>query len=272
MTRAEALAAKKKKKKTTREEAPSEAKPKDSAADRTLPIPGTEGKVHCGTCNTTSDLKDCSKRPSGELECPTCAAPIKPSDLPKGMAKAIDQGVQTSVTSDPPRKLTNDERPPKATQPLPKMYCNICGAHWERVDGTPFPNCGHDDGMVDDPRKAKKWNPPAGHPRPDASILPPLVSPPLHPLSNAPASRSDDVHLRVEWGKAVFNMGDYTSLTVGPASISTNIPAEDVVQNPLLMKEIGKMLTQQLRDIADDMYREQMAWFEKKLKEGTGRR
>lgn len=149
---------------------PTEVKP--SAAERTPPLPGVTapasgivrpGVMHCDACGKDSPVKDATQRPDGDLECPSCGMPV---DISKAAPEPV-----------PGRTKTSLDGPPAKEQP--KAYCEDCGAEWLRSPATdykPMPSCGHANGFVDDPRKAKNWKPPAGHATKAATekALPPL--------------------------------------------------------------------------------------------------
>jgi hypothetical protein len=246
---------------------------KASAAERTeaLPLEHPPGAtIFCKACSRENAAKDATRRPDGKLECPECGAPVDASkgDKPKDEPEPIpDRKAPPSPSS---REQTASEERPKATEPIPPAYCIDCGAEWLRVEGRPFPNCGHTEGFVHDRSKVKKINPPAGHPIPtdtertthrDAKEPHPQRPPPfegrLQP--EAPMMMQGNT-LHVTIGKMVFRLGDYgVNLTVGPFETTAELaPGADRVIE-------GAKLLAQLRQMADTAFAEQLAWYSSRL-------
>lgn len=235
---------------------------KPSAAERTVPIPGTEekglpGHAQCRECGETVAAAKCTRRPSGELECSECGAPIP--------EEGFTEELRAAAKADAPREISF-KRP---------VFCDQCGAEWKIIDGKPWPNCGHKEGFVDDPKKAKRWNPPAGHPRPppadvveaQRAQLAPAEKPPLP----APRVTVTDVpeaepgipgekpcRLGVEWGKVTINRGAYN--TIGPFSVYVDCGRHEVLK-------VGVEMLDQLEKLADHAMAVQRKWYARKMKE-----
>lgn len=221
------------------------AKPKTSAAERTLPIPGTE--LLCTECTQPIDLTQATERADGTRECPMCGAPV-----PAGM----DAGHTPPPASIPVRAAATTSSS-SAAPARTKSYCPECGTEWPLVNGSPFRNCGHKGEPIDDPAKAKSYGPPAGHPRID---LPPQTragtnsSPPEMPTP-APTFTLTGKLLRVDLGKMVFRLADYgVNLTVGPFSATVEVENGDITGT-------GAKVLKDLRALADTAFAEQLAWY-----------
>jgi hypothetical protein len=259
-------------------------KEKPSAVERTVPIPGTVSPTgfQCSQCKAASEIAKCSKRANGDLECEHCGMPHDEADVKAGGVGGVSEPKTAG--------------PPQADQP--KAYCDQCGANWPRLEVSqwkPFPNCGHTNGYVDDPRKAKEWKPPPGHPRPDP---PPEVAmmkrePAIagtqsyysvggggggagEPNYGAGAAggggsaptaqgqvRSTQlpnglVNLHVEWGKVTIQRGHYS--TVGPFAIHVDCRREDALA-------VGIETLDLLEKLADHAMKKQRAWYLRKLEQ-----
>lgn len=242
---------------------------KPPAEERTAPLFVDEnGGVACPICAAPIALSKVTMRADGTPECPACGAP-----LPKELGGPGRTLADVSVS---------DPAPKAKPVMLPKIYCNECGTEWPRVQGRPFPNCGHADGFVDDPGKARHYNPPAGHPRlelvsrscrapsslqshDDAHVDPGQRAAP----DAAPASREvpggsvvlrrEPQRLVAEWGKTNFMIQQYSSMGVGPFSLSADVP------DGADAKKVGEALLDDLEKLADEAFERQLAWYLRKL-------
>jgi hypothetical protein len=238
---------------------------KTSAAERTIPIKGSglPGYAQCEACHETVKSADCTLRPSGELECSACGAPIPKEGFTGETHDAVKERLEPK-----PDATKGEARDLGFVRPV---YCNKCGAKWEIINGRPWPNCGHVDGFVDDPTKAEKWNPPAGHPRPPPDAIVGKAGEPRGDVrattGDVPASAARVrttplegglVRLDVEWGKVTFSRGHYN--TVGPFAVHVDCEPEKVL-------EVGIHMLGQLEKLADHAMRQQHEWFVRKLSE-----
>ena len=208
----------------------------------------------CRECGEGFDPVLAPKRDDGRLECPECGAPV-------GKSKTT-----------PPKENENEPEPKvKAEEPKPRAYCDQCGAEWPRVNGMPFPNCGHTDGFVTDPSKAKNYRPPAGHARVieldkkrESMARPAAAGEPTKDVEAPPtraAATSAESTLTVTWGKAIFQVVPYNGFTVGPFSETRTItPNEDALV-------VADEMTGRLRAAADAAFVEQKNWYLARLAE-----
>lgn len=252
----------------------SEAKPtKPSAADRTVPMQYDDPNaiVKCTTCEEESEVGKCSKKDNGTLECPACGAPIEGAAKP-GVTKTEDK--KADEDDAPSEDVQPTERPKKvpafqpamsetkaramlgmplkdapAHEPPPKGYCAQCGAEAALVDGKLWLGCGHASkdgsvsfGIVDDPKKAANYGPPAGVPR--AVVI----------------GRT----LHVSRGRHTFPTVAYGGFHVGPFSASAEVgPDANLV-------DVARSLRAQLKKIADEAFDEELEWYEQKLNRVKG--
>lgn len=232
---------------------------KTSAAERTLPLLPEGATVLCPECLRENPAKDATRRADGSLECPECGAPCELTRAQEKEVESIpDRRASQSALA---RPHANGEA---AKQP--KAYCNECGTEWLRVDGRPFPNCGHTDGFIYDPAEAKNYGPPAGHPQPPPPAKKaPAPDPQRPPPSEArlPVRAPELVtgkRVEVAVGKMVFKLGDYgVNLTVGPFDAAGEVAdGEDHAA-------AGMRLLAQLRQLADTAFAEQLAWYASRL-------
>ena len=196
----------------------------------------------CGACGEASKASSWTKRASGESECPECGAPE--------IASIVGVTARTEA-----KQFDNDEDKPRA-------YCNQCGTEWGRVNGKPFPNCGHTDGFVDDPRKAKEIKPPAGHPISplrESKIGAPSVKTYTEQAKELPeALRQKKTTLHVAWGKSMFRVADYSTFTVEPIDLYLEI------EKPEDALEVGRALIPELRKMADELFESTAEWYAEK--------
>lgn len=235
--------------------------------------PGEAMTLKCPACEEVVTIAaNAPTLANGSVECPECGGALDPK--------------KTATTSEPDpipeaeaKDAKREERPKGAAEP-PPAYCNQCGAAWPRVDGRPFPNCGHSDGFVYDRSEAKELKPPAGHPRPTAAEEAahneakakrtheavvgamrdpaPAFDPKKRPEQPVPPPSLVRVGnmLFAAWGKMTFKVGDYgQNISVGPFEISSELaPGADVLVE-------GARLTQQMRQLADLAFAEQLTWY-----------
>lgn len=251
------------------------ATPKPSAEDRTVPMnldPDEGGNIKCPTCDEVSPGSRVTVRPDGKLECPACGSALPPPSSNAGRLKPVPPPAPET-----PPAASQAQRRPIATEPLPKVYCNECGAEWYRVDDKPFPNCGHTDGFVHDPAKARRYNPPAGHARltaldggkgkPTAMIATagggggslPAGVPSVAATSSAVMIARQGNRLTMEWGKTNFMVAQHSSMGVGPFTLSAELPegANEV--------DAARSMLADLRKIADEAFDETWKWYQEKL-------
>ncbi len=207
--------------------------------------------IVCEECNKSFNLKTATKRPSdGRYECTECGMP--------------QMGVQTHLDV-PPRKREAEKSEKKDTTLVstkakvehPKAFCGECGAEWPWVDladedGKYIQNCGHPNAKaVSDPKKAKKYDPPAGHPRPPVEQV--MQSGPLT------ASVSGN-RLSMTWGESQFSIDQHNRFKVGQVVLTVEFgPKQDI-------HEVGEQMLQDLEVIADLAFDHQAGWYRKKLK------
>lgn len=252
--------------------------PKTSAAARTPDmfqrVSRELGSVHCKACGESSLAKGASTRDDGTVECPRCGAPIPHVRIvePKGAPE--------------PGPI-----PGKSTEPLPKAFCDECGAKWARVDGRPWPNCGHDKGFVDDPAKARRYSPPAGQsrvapaeleerrstlePRQPAEGLPARAGKtsdparePAHPVTVAssprqlgPETRLVGTRIHVGWGKASFPVfpGKFGSFNTPDIDVYLDVP-EGV--DPA---DVASVMIPSLEKVASEAFDRMLTWYLSRL-------
>lgn len=245
------------------------AVPKSSAQERTveMPLAPEGGVIKCKQCDEVSPAKGATVRADGKVECPACGAPCK---VEAGESpKPEPAKVPTSLASNPvPREASREDMAGSVrVQDLPKAYCDTCGAHWPRLaDGKPHPNCGHVEGFVYDPAKAKSYNPPAGHqrlhvvrdePKPSPTPFPTPTIEPVHVGRPTVAVQGDSVF--VGWGKCMFRVGEFSTFTVGPFTMSTTLaPGENKVA-------AAERMLAELKQIADRAFSIEAAWYAEKL-------
>lgn len=257
--------------------------------------PGAALTLKCPACKETVTISaNAPRNNDGNVECPECGcaldpkkAAAEPEPIPEPETKHAKSEERSRQGGGPtgPARLEG-----AAVLEPPPAYCNMCGAAWPRVDGRPFPNCGHTDGFVYDRSEAKELKPPAGHPQPTAeeraawnekhgignSIpiggeLSPGTRvtgyggggtapfnpkrPPEQPVPPPALVRVGNM-LFAAWGKMTFKVADYgQNISVGPFEISCEIaPGADVIIE-------GARLTQQMRQLADTAFHEQLAWY-----------
>lgn len=229
---------------------------KTSAAERTIPILGTEVSVKCPACDETVTLKGLASRADGKFECPECAAPI-------------ESGVKSTKVEKPAEKPA-EEKPTKAEETTSGArsanFCGKCGAEWPLINGKVSINCGHTRALrVDDPRKAENMKSVTS-----SGVASPPAEPPsryLAPTSPAPTTTVDHDTKRVfaSWGKMSFPVGEalgigkYNNMEIGPFSLSE--PFSEGVN----LDELVRRMSADMQKMADEAFDTQLVWFKEKL-------
>lgn len=255
------------------------AKPKTSAEERTLSLPGTEpkseakpkpqltGEVKCPACEETVDVSRIKTfRPDQSGECPECGGVIP--------AKLLDA------------KTSPDARIAKAQDAAldssrKKKYCGECGAP---MIGSVL-SCDHDLSVqpVSDPSKAK--NPPTReseerkkkkgadlqtladrdrekYEREREKEARPSSEDPHPPTPSAVTNNVsvtyDGKYIRCEWNKSTFNVGMSANFAVGPFVASEECKPEDRVQ-------VANRLMDDLEQIATSAFKRQSKWYMRML-------
>jgi hypothetical protein len=251
---------------------------KPTAAERTVPLPAAvPGAIaKCGECGAEAEAEKCTVRADGFAECPECGAPVKLSP-PK---------------RDPARELKDPH----------KKWCGQCGSEWpivENQNGQRFHiNCGHMTAeRVDDPRKAKKFDPPAGlqtvaqkeverrnaedakaasgkseEPKPakparaaEKGFTPPAAAADPRPAAFGPGPVTvSGNRLSIPWGESRMPVDAYNNFKCGGHIITVEIPegADRVA--------VAREIIQDLQQIAELLFRQQKAWYAEKLASLSG--
>ena len=237
---------------------------KSPAAERTVPLPFAH-KLTCDACEHEFETKNVTQREDGTIECPECGNPMAtaqwPGEFPKiKKDKTPPPDSDSDVIVSSRLDTTSNAQPSKLHHP--DMYCGDCGAKWTwekfvGINGGYAINCGHITAIqVDDPRKAKKLNPPAGHPRPD---------PPKDPLESrapfgTPAVTLTGNRLSITWGECRFPVDQFNSLKVGQIIMTVeHAPDDDRV-------EVARRMLSDMQKIQDLAFDVQSTWYKNKLK------
>ena len=260
----------------------SEAKAKPSAEERTLPLTVPPGaKVRCEACAAISEAEKCATRADGTAECPECGGPVLLVDPASAPPPASAE--RKAVAEKPARKEPKDPH---------RKYCGECGSEWTFTDaGLPFINCGHTNAeRIEDPRKAKKYGPPAGigyrvdveverRNKADADAAassapkaegPKVMGVPIptigvkvatDPLdASAPAPKSG-TRMTILWGEARMPYDQFNGIKVGGHMVTFDVPEGEAEAERAIAQAVGK-----LEEIADVLFERQKAWYDRKLR------
>lgn len=257
---------------------------KPSAAERTVPIPGTEETKpklghQCRDCDEyIAPGGSSSVRTDGQLECPECGGILEPAKALPESITSPDSGTKTKIPSTngleyadaaavmpkgelTPKQFIDAKRTPIGKNPPPQAFCNECGEPWPRVEDRPVPTCGHSDGFVYKPSEARRHkamleeirNAKTEAPKPEAT------KPEVPPTSKPEIVKGDprDGHVilpmvRIEWGKSTFQPQAYSTFTVGPFSMEVPIGEEHTARA-------------KLKELASIAFQEQLEWYAEKL-------
>ena len=268
-----------------------------SAVERTSPLPIEAGERTCEACEVTFDASSGTRRADGSLECPECGAPegsgsasgTKPVPTPTQTPKTRPGASSAPETTIPPQPVTVETTKGNRVE-LPRAYCEDCGAEWPRLaDGKPFPNCGHANGFTHDPKKAKKYAPPAGHAQltpkqldeasarapkenfsktqvqlnPKVDTSRPPTNPPtiVNNMSASPDVRVQGNRIHVSWGKASFPVipGQFGSFNTPDLDVWLELaPGANMV-------DVALGILPELQRVADEAFKRQLRWYLEKL-------
>jgi len=224
----------------------------------------------CKPCGATCVVDECTKRSNGHIECKECGAPHHPDDVRD--AGDVPPLEPSKKPAEKPSKTTADlaketeakeqkrEEDKAARLPTPPdKFCGQCGKilTWAPGIATSFFSCGHnkdEHGIVDDPKHST-----------NALVAAMAKQEPEFRTGPAPEITIPMVRLNVQWGKARCPVDRFNSFEVGGFSISLDVP---VTEN---LEATGKRLLSDLEKIAEESFKRQRAWYEKKLKDlGVG--
>lgn len=237
----------------TRGQAKSEPKP--SAEARTEPLPAIvpSGWARCDACGATAEASMCAVRNDGFAECPDCGAPM-----------TLDASAAPPATK------------PEAFAPKhpERKWCGECATEVSFTPKGMFFPCGHDKAeRVDDPRKAKKVKPAAGHQtrteheierrraagvvvdaKGDTAVIAHGAAP------STPASVAvQGNRLSVQWGESRMPIDQFNSFKCGGFIATVDLPegADRVAEAEKILRD--------LEQIADKTFQRQREWYAKKL-------
>lgn len=261
-----------------------------SASERTIEMFDAEtrkrGVVHCTGCDEDIEITRIENyRPSDKTaECPECGCSISAAQMNDADRVVIDENGDDVLESE---AMARDE----IEYSEAAVFCAECGSEWPTVKGKPWPNCGHKNDGVDDPRKARKLAPPAGlqtrtqaavdrrdaedakrkdEPRPGGgsrATMPVDVqkeastksASPLAPTMTVERVNAEQMKLSIEWGKSTFPVAPYQNFTVGSFFVSRTVPHDASVLDE------GRKILEELRQLADDAFESQADWYAEKL-------
>jgi hypothetical protein len=228
---------------------------KPSAQERTEPLPKPNGPIICSVCEEPTTIEQCSERPNGMHECPSCGAVIdvtlqaKPEaakatpkiDAPKTEV-IIGTKPEVPALTLPVREDLSAPRAPVAPGPVheppPKSYCGACGVERPIVQGKIWKQCHEGATDVGDPTRAAQYRPPAG----------------------SPVATITGRTLRVTRGKMVFPTVQYGSMTIGAYEMTIELgPDANAV-------EAARRIRADLKKIAEEAFAEELAWYEEKFR------
>ena len=237
---------------------------KKSAAARTEPmfVGGVE-ITKCGGCGEKVRIDDVkSKNTAGEPECPDCGAPVKFTG-----EKAVSEIKKVADAKEAEREREKAIVAAKMSTAKSGKFCPKCGSEWPIVKGSLYPNCGHDGEPVDDPAKAERHNPAAGHQRNETKGSPPDEAP--HSAArevlremrkNSPVVVDDTEESRVAsievtWPVSTFPIDRNADLRVGGFKASVEMGTD------LDYDRAAALVLKQLRHLAELAFKEQLEWY-----------
>lgn len=254
--------------------------PKPPAVERTAPLftdAAGDSQVKCPACDDVNPLEKWTLRSDKKTrECPSCGAPLEalvavgaadPAPDPDEVVVDEEGDARTRAEMnekhDLPGPRPADVQTKGKAGPPRKTYCGECAAEWAVVDGHPWMNCGHAGAEgVDDPRKAKRWNPPAGIGTPRTPNIPQTA--PVFPAGAEITFTGPKLH--VSWGEARFPIDAYNNFKVGPFSITATLHPDERIT------ETASRMLAELRAIAELAFAAERKWYEEHLVTlGTGK-
>ena len=246
--------------KSKKSAAASTAAPKQSAEERTVPLPaGKDGMIaSCKACGEKSSAEKCATRNDGFTECPACGG-VCEIVAPEDAAPAADVSPEMKkLLGEQAEKKAKAEAPPAG---LKQKFCGECSAEltWVKHLATFVFGCGHTKeahGIVDDPRDAKKPGtaPPGHHVRAAHAIAQREAESP-----RATALSGGGTRLFIPWGKARMPVDRFNSFECGGHSMTIDVP------EGADLDEVMEKAFDQLQEVADRLFERQKAWYEKKL-------
>ena len=252
---------------------------KASAEERTLPLTVPPGsKVRCEACAAISEAAKCETRADGTAECPECGGPVLLVD--PASAPPPESAKREAVAEKPARKEPKDPH---------RKYCGECGSEWTFTDaGLPFINCGHTNAeRIEDPRKAKKYGPPAGigyrvdveverrnkvdaemRAKEETKVEPARVGGdaymgvPIPSLKvGAEPAPKQGTRLSLVWGESRMPYDQFNGIKVGGHMLTLDLSEDAATREKVIAKAI-----EQLEEIADRLFDRQKAWYDRKLR------